>query len=182
MGLFFGKYMQIIFCDMNRAITGALQTTFKGVDGVRFYTGDITAVIGDALVSPANSYGWMNGGIDQVYLNMYGYQLQCRLQQKIADIFDGFMPIGKATWIHAMGFGPHLPKYLISAPTMEIPGNVSETRNAYLAFLAALRVTKTIPVNTLICPGLCSLTGSMAPGVMAKQMREAYEVFITEKP
>jgi O-acetyl-ADP-ribose deacetylase (regulator of RNase III) len=37
----------------------------------------------DALVSPANSFGFMNGGIDGVYIQKYGQQLEDRVRSRI---------------------------------------------------------------------------------------------------
>ncbi len=167
--------MRIIFSDLNKDVIQALETAFSGVDSVTTFCGDIRDVKGDAIVSPANSYGWMNGGIDAVYLSAFGYQLQVRVQTAIAERYDGFLPVGCALSVHSMGFGPQYPKYLIVSPTMETPGDVSSTKNAYLSFLAALKEARNLAVETLICPGLCSLTGRMPAMEMAKQMRAAFE-------
>ncbi|MCP4502544.1 MAG: hypothetical protein GY822_21550 [Deltaproteobacteria bacterium] len=39
---------------------------------------------GDDLVSPANSFGFMDGGIDQVYIQRFGSALQTKVQQESA--------------------------------------------------------------------------------------------------
>lgn len=167
--------MNIYFVDMNPLVTKALHAAFADVSGVTTFCRDIRTVSGDALVSPANSYGWMDGGIDGVYLQMFGYQLQVRVQAAIAAKFDGYLPVGSALSVHAMGFGPQLPKYLIVSPTMKTPEFVGNTRNAYLAFKAALDEADGLDIKTLICPGLCSLTGGMDPVDMAHQMRMAFD-------
>lgn len=167
--------MNIIFCDMNPDVTRELELVFYGDSRVTVVCGDIRMEKGDALVSPANSYGWMDGGIDAVYLNMFGYQLQVRLQSYIAEHFNGLLPVGEAAIIRTMGMGRNVPQWLISAPTMEVPMNVAETENAYLALRAALIAAGDNPrIRTLLCPGLCSLTGGMAPKEMARQMRRAF--------
>ena len=174
--------MNITFCDKNIHVVEALSRAFHGHGNVRVILSDITTISADAIISPANSYGWMNGGVDQAYLYCFGQQLQCRLQQKIADKWDGFLPVGEALSIHAMGFGPRFPKYLISAPTMEIPKDVSQTENAYLAFKAALIEALRLGVESIVCPGLCTLTGRMDPDVMASQVRRAHnEILYTPK-
>jgi hypothetical protein len=58
--------------------------------------------------------------------------------------------------------------------------DVSQTVNAYLAFRAAIRAVKLhnieteSPIVSLLCPGLGTAVGKMAPGVCARQMHYAY--------
>jgi hypothetical protein len=67
-------------------------------------------------------------------------------------------------------------RWLICAPTMRCPGNVSQSINAYLAMKALLNaaVQHTEPLRVAVS-GLCSMTGGMSPALMAHQMRIAYE-------
>jgi len=103
----------------------------------------------------------MNGGIDLVYLRRFGWELQTRLQAHTA-----------------------IP-YLVSAPTMRIPMNVSNTINAYLAFRAAIRAVKlhnrVVPgatIRTVMCPGLCTAIGRMPADLSARQMAAAFEACV----
>lgn len=132
----------------------------------------------DAIISPANSFGFMDGGIDAVYMYMFGPGLQTRLQSAIAELYGGELPIGNALVI------PTLHKdipYCISAPTMRIPMEVSSTVNAYLAFRAALRAVLAHndaglpPIRNVLCPGLGTAVGRMPVGRCARQMRVAYD-------
>jgi hypothetical protein len=69
---------------------------------------------------------------------------------------------------------------LISAPTMRVPMDVSETVNAYLAFRAAIRVARQYnkstdkPIGSVICPGLATATGRLSPEACSRQMLYAY--------
>ena len=85
------------------------------------YTGDIftednkTLISADALVSPANSFGFMDGGIDMVYWYItqyranliwcvserFGWQILERLQKLIQDEHFGEIPVGSAAIIDA---------------------------------------------------------------------------------
>jgi O-acetyl-ADP-ribose deacetylase (regulator of RNase III) len=70
--------------------------------------------------------------------------------------------------------------FLISAPTMRVPMDVSETVNAYLAFRAAIRAVQghnqsdEPKIETILCPGLCTAVGRMSPAASARQMHYAY--------
>lgn len=163
--------------DLDEHLVAAWQDYFKDIPDVQATAGDIFAVQSDAIVSPANSFGFMDGGIDRLYSQRFGWHLQERLQQLLRDQYDGELPVGLAVLIptdHS-----DIP-YLISAPTMRVPINVSDTLNAYLAFRAVLRLVEKTnqaqpgTISSVVCPGLATATGEMAPDICAKQMHTAY--------
>jgi O-acetyl-ADP-ribose deacetylase (regulator of RNase III) len=88
---------------------------------------------GTAIVSPANSFGWMDGGIDGAYMTMFGDQIQRRVQDEMKNLFGtdpqnhtSGMPIGEAFIIRTYPEGTSIPngkpEWLIVAPTMIRPG------------------------------------------------------------
>ncbi len=175
--------------DLNGELIRAWRRAFSGVRGLEVSQGDIFArprasgrTSPDALVSPANSFGIMDGGIDRVYSEYFGWKLHIRLQDRIAREHRGELPVGQALVIATKH--KTIP-WLVSAPTMREPGDVSETDNAYLAFRAALRAAlrfnrqeKKRPIHSLMCPGMCTAAGRMPVERCARQMRRAYdEVF-----
>lgn len=131
----------------------------------------------DAIVSPANSFGFMDGGIDYVYSEFFGWQLQNMLQHKIAKDHNGELLVGEATTVRIRDFYPESPiEYLVSAPTMRIPSDVSKTVNAYLAFRAVLLELRKQPqIQSVLCPGLGTAIGKIGPQQCAAQMYAAYE-------
>ena len=146
-----------------------------------FLWGDIFELKADAIVSPANSFGYMDGGIDLVYVQRFGWELQDRLQSHLKEQHDGELPVGQATIVETLD--TEIP-YLISAPTMRVPANVSTTLNAYLAFRAAIRAVKQhnveneMPIRSVLCPGLCTAIGRMPADLAARQMAAAYSVCV----
>ncbi len=78
----------------------------------------------DAIVSPANSFGFMDGGIDALYTYQFGPELQRRLQALIMTEHVGELPIGTAVIVPTMH--DDIP-WCISAPTMRVPTNVADT-------------------------------------------------------
>jgi O-acetyl-ADP-ribose deacetylase (regulator of RNase III) len=169
--------------DKDSQVVAAWREHFRGFANVHISGGDIfePAVQADAIVSPANSFGYMDGGIDLVYLGRFGWQLQERLQSHLREQHDGELPVGQAAIVETLD--PGLP-YLISAPTMRVPMDVSRTPNAYLAFRAAIRAAKSHAggkrrqIRSILCPGLCTAIGRMQPEVAARQMATAYRVCI----
>lgn len=172
--------MRILLRDENPAIVDAWTSEFEGVSGVEISQGEIFGVTADAIVSPANSFGFMDGGIDYVYIEHFGSSLESRLQALLLAEYDGELPVGQAV-IVATG-AASIP-WLISAPTMRVPMDVSRTANAYLAFRAALiavrRHNASSPqqIQSILCPGLGTAVGRMAPRTCARQMHAALAGF-----
>jgi O-acetyl-ADP-ribose deacetylase (regulator of RNase III) len=167
--------------DVDSDVVRAWQKYFKGIASVQISHGDILEKSADAIVSPANSFGYMDGGIDLIYLHRFGYELQTKLQAHLRDEHDGELPVGQATIVET--FDAKIP-YLVSAPTMRIPMNVSDTINAYLAFRAAIRAVKQHnrqapkAIRTILCPGLCTAIGRMPPDLSGRQMAAAFEACV----
>lgn len=63
---------------------------------------------------------------------------------------------------------------------MSTQQDVSETRNAYHAFMACLCITqgRVDLIDTLIVPGLCTGWGKMPATKAATQIREAFDDYI----
>src|SRR5687768_14323530 len=59
--------LRLSLCDLNAAVTDAWIDTFRDLDGVEILEGSLLDLDCDALVSPANSFGDMSGGIDEFY-------------------------------------------------------------------------------------------------------------------
>lgn len=165
--------------DRDASLVEAWRRWFKGCSGVEIGHGDIFDAEADAIVSPANSFGYMDGGIDAVYLSRFGSGLQWRLQQHVQQHHGGELVVGEAVIVETGALD--IP-WLVSAPTMRVPGPVPNTLNAYLAFRAALRAVIAHtragkgPIAKVLCPGLASAIGGMPPDRVARQMRFAFDV------
>ncbi|MEI8319597.1 MAG: hypothetical protein WCH79_16765, partial [Planctomycetia bacterium] len=79
----------------------------------------------DAVVSPANSAGFMDGGIDLAYRNRFGLGIQARVQELIAARYAGEMPIGAAALVSTGD--ARIPRMVV-APTMETPRSIVGVR------------------------------------------------------
>lgn len=168
--------------DRNLGVVRAWDKHFARVPQVEASQGDIFDLTADAIVSPANSFGFMDGGIDLAYSYRFGWQLQTRLQELLRTQHDGELPVGEAVMLET---GDDDYRYLISAPTMRVPRLVDDTVNAYLAFRAVLRLisehNRHAPddkISSVLCPGLATATGAMNPDVCARQMHAAYAICV----
>jgi O-acetyl-ADP-ribose deacetylase (regulator of RNase III) len=175
--------LKILLRDINPAVVDAWREAFTGCDDVDVSQGDIFGLAADAIVSPANSFGYMDGGIDGVYSMHFGWDLSARLRERLRQ---GELPVGCAVVVETRD--ARIPS-LVSAPTMRVPMNVADTVNAYLAFRAALiavrdhnRAAPDIPIQSLLCPGLATFYGCMDPRRSARQMLHAYRVVVRGEP
>lgn len=173
--------VKFILRDRNPELAEAWARYFKGIEQVESSCGDIFDLQADAIVSPANSFGFMDGGIDLVYSHYFGWELQERLQELLRKEHDGELPVGQAVIVAT--YHERIP-YLISAPTMRVPMWVANTVHAYLAFRATIRAVRehnkqaTEPIRTVLCCGLGTATGGISPAVCAKQMAAAYLICV----
>lgn len=169
--------LRVILCDPRREVVDAWIDHFRDVPAVEIICGSLLNLRCDAIVSPANSFGDMSGGIDQAIDNHYSGAAQRAVIQRIREEFLGELPVGAALVVQTER--PRLP-LIIAAPTMRVPGSVANTINAYLAMRAALvavvrRDPRSASIRRLAVPGLCTGVGGMHPGLAARQMRAAYD-------
>ena len=134
----------------------------------------------EALVSPGNSYGQMNGGIDGAISAAFPL-VQRAVWGVIAERHHGYQPVGTAEVVET---GDGRCPYLVHAPTMRIPmrlrgGMEIAVHDAMWAALLALeRHNEVAPtVATLACPGLGTGFGRVPPERAAQLMGTAYRLW-----
>ena len=165
--------------DHSAALVAAWREAFAVFPEVTVLAGDYFQQPADAIVSPANSFGIMDGGLDLAIRNELGHVVQSRVQAVVLDKYHGEMPVGAAEVVET---GDARWKYLVAAPTMRIPEPVSSSLHAYIAFRAILvavenfnRAAAARAIDSLVCCGLCTGVGDMVPSRCAGQMRLAYK-------
>ena len=167
--------MKIQLIDRNQYLCELWEKEFKQYDNVTVHQGDFFGVPADCVVSPANSFGFMDGGLDGYITNRLGSQVQAALQKKIIREYDGELLVGEATLVKTES--PLVP-YLISAPTMRVPTILpKDTINPYLAMKATLlcALGNFDKINTITVPGLGTGVGLVDFAICARQMRKAFE-------
>jgi O-acetyl-ADP-ribose deacetylase (regulator of RNase III) len=175
---------RIALHTLDSDMSAAWQSVFSATPNVLVVEGDILEGRCDAVVSPANSFGFMDGGIDLAYRRYFGSELQVRVQGKIRNDFFGELPVGQAT---VVATGHETVPFLVVAPTMRIPDRIGDTLNVYLAFratlLAVLAYNRRTPsaIESLRVPALGTGIGAMPLTRAARQMHAAY-VSVFESP
>ncbi len=174
--------MEIYLCARENDLFNAWKLFCGHHDFVTVTRQDIMSIDAEALVSPANSFGFMTGGIDLHYRNYFGQAIEDDLRRRIASKFNHELLVGQATAVKIFNPPPLLKyKYMIAAPTMRVPENISHTINAYLASKAALVEALRIDVASIVFPGLGTGTGCMLPEDCAKQVNAAINYVLVEK-
>ena len=180
--------MKIILADRRGKLIEAWNNVAGDSDRVTTHQGSIFDIPSDALVSPANSFGFMDGGLDLKICQFFGWHVQERLQQLIRAKHHGELLVGTAEIVKTDHSG--IP-YLISAPTMRVPMILEQTVNVYLAIRAVLilvkfgRLEDGTPikdvVQTVALPGMGTGVGRVPPHIFARQMKSAIEDILEER-
>jgi O-acetyl-ADP-ribose deacetylase (regulator of RNase III) len=151
--------------------------------GLVVHEGSITDVDADAVVSPANSFGFMGGGIDGVYARWFP-GISDRVRAASGADRGGELPVGEAVIVPT---GAPRPAWLVSAPTMRHPGErlPADGAPARAAAGAVLRLWRdgSLPdgrrvreaVHTIALPGLGTGVGGLSPTVCAQRVGDALE-------
>lgn len=169
---------KLILVDLNEDVVSAWREAFVDEPQVAFHHGGFEELEAyDCMVSAANSYGLMDGGVDLAISKFFGWELMDRVQAHIIDEWLGEQPVGTSFLIET---GHELHPWLAHTPTMRVPRDIRGTENVYSAMFAMLRAVwrhnrvADRPIRTIACPGLGTATGRLPPDEAARQMHAAW--------
>jgi O-acetyl-ADP-ribose deacetylase (regulator of RNase III) len=172
-------FMKLHLVAREHELRAAWERHFAGAPDVIVSEGDIFELGADALVSPANSHGFMDGGLDYQISERLGWHLQDAVRAAIQARPLRELLIGEAIVVPTRD--ARTP-WLISAPTMRVPMRIRESVNAYLAMKAILIAARAhqheIPIESVAIPGLGTGVGKLAPNTAARQMWQAYDEIV----
>lgn len=157
------------------ALGAAWAQLFANQPAVEVLAANILEVPADAIVSPGNSFGFMDGGLDRAISQHFGWDVQAQLRKRIAARPVGELLVGETEIIEASG------QLVVCAPTMRVPSRkgVAHSVNAYLAMKGILIAAQAHQqIHSIAIPGLCTGTGNMPPQLAARQMFAAYDEII----
>ena len=135
---------------------------------IKAVKGDITELECDAIVNPANSLGYMGGGVAGAIKRKGGAEIEKEAVGKAP------IEVGKAV---ATGAGKLRCKYVIHAPTMERPAMKIDAGNVKKATRAALELAKEMGIKRIAIPGMGTGVGGVSYGEAAKAMVEVIKEF-----
>ena len=161
--------MKIVLTDTNKGIVDAWKN-FAPND-IEIHHGSFETLTTDAIVSPANSFMIMDGGVDFYIQRMFKKGIEQKLRNEAINRFSmPFLPIGCAVSCET---GVERFPVLISSPTMIVPQLINNTPYAFISTIAALNEAKRIKATSILFMGMGGLTGGYHPEICAKQMIDA---------
>ncbi|MFD5569962.1 macro domain-containing protein [Streptomyces cadmiisoli] len=173
--------LKVVLTDINTEVVEAWRAAFADTPEIEIRRGSLLDEDVDAWVSPTNSRGRMDGGVDAVVKRYLGAGIQLRVQKAIQSQFAGSLPVGSAVCVAS---GAVKPRFLISTPTMETSSqNVSDTLNVALACAAAFQAihqqNRTTPgsIRSVALVGMGAQTGRVPARVCANLMWTGYTLF-----
>lgn len=170
----------IIFFDQNNDKINQYNKILKfAIPNLKFLHATLDNIIDEyyetnpfILVSPANSYGNMNGGIDKYIIDKFplvNKRVQSLIKKSpyVDSSERSFIPVGKMDFVEL----DDKKNILIVAPTMLTPRNIVGTNNIYLAFSAIYKNIKDLDDNVIVAiPCLGTGIGGLSGEESAKQI------------
>jgi len=173
---------KLILVDPKPALCAAYQERFAELPNVEIVHGKFEQLPEfDCMVSAANSFGLMDGGVDLAIIEFFGAELERRVQRRILEEYLGEQPVGTSLIVET-GHPQH--PYIAHTPTMRVPLSIARTDHVYLAMWAMLLAVRkhnqnqARSIKIVACPGLGTATGRVPVRRAAKQMALAYRHFL----
>jgi len=176
------KELQLILVDPKPLLCDAFRERFDGLPNVQIVVGKFEQLQHfDCMVSAANSFGLMDGGVDAAIVQFFGCEVEEKVQKRILDEFLGEQPVGTSTIVETNH--PKHP-YIAHTPPTRVPMDIARTDHVYLAMWAMLLAVRqhnlksNKQIEIVACPGLGTATGHVPYRQAASQMALAYENFL----
>ncbi len=180
--------IKLLLVDPTPSLCASWQDHFANLPHVEIVNGRFEQLEAfDCMVSAANSFGMMDGGVDGAIIRYFGDPLMERVRQRILDEYLGEQPIGTSMIVET-GHPAH--PFLAHTPTMRIPMPISRTDNVYTAMWAMLLAVRQHNrlveledqgkprISIIACPGLGTGTGRVPFDEAARQMALAYRHYL----
>ena len=167
--------ISVFLLDHNPEMASAWGKRFRAHKEVKVVEGEFRRFMDsrdvEAIVSPANSLGQMDGGYDSDIVDYFGNGLQKAVQRRIAGEFYGEQPVGTSVVVDIPGTG----KKLIHTPTMRVPGPIKDPLVVYQCMRTALMAAIKEKIRSVVIPAFGACCGKLLPKTVAEMMGRGYE-------
>ena len=177
--------MKITLIDTSVSVVKAWKTFCSEIPDVEIKQGSIVEEKCCAVVSPANSFGFMDGGVDRVLLQHFGNSLQQEVHRFLQEHYFGEMLVGQAD---ILSTSHSTIPFLVVAPTMRVPMKLQDSIHPYLAMRAILLLLRHglfregkfqgqplyKHLKKVAIPGLGTGVGQVSPQTSAHQTHQAF--------
>lgn len=176
--------MKITLLDINKNMTDAWSKYFEKED-VSIINSSFEDFMNnnydvDAVVSPANSFGLMDGGYDKAITDYFGSKLMKEVQKEILIRWHGEQPVGTSMSVPIYNrvfntiYGSKICQ-LIHTPSMRTPEVIKDSRIIYQCMRTTLIEALRLEVNNIVIPAFGGLTGGVPFEEVARMMYLAYK-------
>lgn len=156
--------MKIKLCDIGKHLIDDC----SDVIGVDIIQGNIFEQEYQAIITPTNSFCFMDGNFDDKIIRKYGKDVEKFMQDTRDNVYDGEVPVGRA-----IGYLKYGNPLIIAAPTMRVPMLLNGTVNPYIAMIAAFKMAKRWEMQVVALPGMGTGCGGMKGHIFARQLQAA---------
>lgn len=170
------KEMPMIYLvDVNPKMTDAWKEYFIGCKNIEIHNCDFISFMNghldiDGVVSAANSFGIMDGGLDKIYSDFFGSRLESAVQDRLYEEHFEEQPICSCLVVKI----PGMNMKLLHTPSMRTPGVVLDPRIVYQCTRSALVSAVKEHIKKLVMPAFGGLTGGVPQKTIALLQRLAY--------
>lgn len=166
--------MKIFLLDINTDMTNAWYKYFKDIENIEIVNAYFHTFINehpeiDGIVSPANSFGLMDGGYDKAIIDYLGPCAQTNVLTMLDAVYNGYQPVGTCLAV------PYFKHVILHTPTMRTPEPITDYRVIYDCMRSCLLKAKASKLEAIVVPAFGGLTGKVPYDIVANMMYLAYE-------
>lgn len=165
--------MKIYLLDRSVTMTLWWKDYFKNCKDVEIVCDEFSNFMNknaiECIVSPANSYGLMDGGYDLAITNYFGNELQKKVQKYILENLYGEQPVGTSIIVNINN-----KQKLIHTPSMRLPSRIQDPMVVYHCMRTCLMVALKNNIQSIVIPAFGGSCGGLDFSVIAEMMYNAY--------
>jgi len=171
--------MKIYLLDINKEMTDNWEKEFNKYPEVEIVNNSLEYFLNSnpgyyGIVSPANSFGLMDGGYDKAIIDYFGKDVEKSVRKHIKSHYSGFQPIGSCFTLLLDNCA------LLHTPTMRTPEKIIDSRIIFDCMISCLNEAKINNIESIIIPAFGGCTGEVSKKAIAKYMAFAYHVFTSD--
>lgn len=163
----------IYLLDINKTMTDAWYKYFNGALNVKIVNDYFSNFMNEhpeveGIVSPANSFGLMDGGYDKAIIDYLGKAAQTNVLTILDAVYSGYQPIGTCLSV------PFYKYTILHTPTMRTPEQIVDKRVIYDCMRSCLLESLKARHDYIVIPAFGGLTGGVPYDEIARLMFLAY--------
>ena len=179
------KDLKIYLCDVSTSMCNAWRKSFKEAEGfhenIEIFEGSFHDFMQshpdiDGIVSPANSYGLMDGGYDKAITEWFGTECMEAVQKAIIKEWLGEQPVGSCLIVQVP---PHISvgQFILHTPTMRVPSIIEDPEVVYHCTRSCIMAALKAELNTIVVPAFGGCCGKVNHSMIADYMERAFYSF-----